>query len=244
MQSAIGIDLTIGTKCFHHRLIIRLAVHTFFHDLTALCKGRVKIAPGILLVSHQITVIVCPHRAKRTPVVLRVYEQFIVLCRVKIQHRRQYLIVHLHARQHQIRRLFCLSSNDRHRISHKPYTSVQKQPVIGAGLRIRLSGRRKPLLRYILIGIDSHCPRHGHRFFRFNIRNECMGVGTAKELYHQTVLWRDVIRIHRLSGHKLHGIQLADRLCHYLIFLLTELTHDAPPSCSIRSARFRSALFL
>ena len=170
----------------------------------------------------QISFIVCTYRTLGFPVIFRMDQDRIVLRRMEIQHRFQFLIFYLDKAQSLLYRLFIFSGYDRHRIPPKADSLIQDQAVIGAWLRIGLSSHGKADIRHIFIGIDGLDARHLQRRIDLDLLDQCMGIGASFYFYHQSIVRHHIIQKYRFSGHQRHGILFHHRLIYYL---------HAPTSC-------------
>ena len=164
----------------------------------------------------QISLIVRPNRNKTLPVVLRVYQDLIVLRRVEIQNRLENFILDLNELQRLVHALLIPSCHDGDHIAHIPDMAVHDQAVIWAHLRVGLArlGVTSSVLRNIFPSVDCLDAVHLHRRNFVDRSHDCIRVGGAEKLHDQAVLRRDVIHVDRLSCHKLHGVLFPHRFVY------------------------------
>ena len=185
------------------------------------------------------------------PGLLRMHQHRIVLCLMRIEDRRKYIILHLDEPQRPVHTVRIRSCHDRHGISRKANVTVYNQTIAGTELRIGLSREREArhILGHILPGIDRLYPRNLPRELCMDLPDYRIGVRRAQELHHKAICRCDIFRVHRLSGDQLHRILFpygtADRLklsalCIRVAPRLTELLHPRPLS-SLTHFALRSA---
>ena len=159
------------------------------HNL-AFLQGAVHIAVFLAAAGTQIASVIRAYRAETLPVILRMNQNLTVLCLPEVENRFQHLIFHLNQAESAVHRLLCLSRHDRSRIACKTQPLIQNQPVIGAGLRIRLPRHGKTLIRHILISQYTGDPVHLGGSLHIDFPNQRMSVRTPKHLDNQAVLRR------------------------------------------------------
>ena len=142
------------------------------------------------------------------------HKHFIVFCRTEIQYRLQYFIFYFDQAQGLVHCFLILTSYNCSRISHKAHSLIQDQPVIGAWLRIGLSGHCKSLIGHIFVSIDHLNSRNLHGNIRINFLNKGMSIGTVQYLHHKAVSGSNVVGINRLPRHKSHSVFLSHRLIY------------------------------
>ena len=186
------------------------------HNEVAVGEHTVQVALLGKISGTEISLIIRADRAERFPALLRVHQDRVVLGSVKIENRLQHLIFDLDDLQSAVNRFLRSAGHNCHRIADKTHMAVENQAVIGAGLRIRLSGEREALLRNILPGIDRFNARYAHGGVGADLLNHGIGMGTAQKLYDQAVRGSQVIHKDRLTGHQRHGVLLHYGLIHIL----------------------------
>ena len=140
VQTAVGVDLAVGAEGFHHRLLACLrVVHAVDNDI-AVREDLVNIAVAALVMRTQVALVVRADRCKALPVVLRMHEHRIVLCRVEIEHRLEHLVLHLDQLHRLIHAFFVRTGKDGNHITDKAHMTVDNKAVIRTGLRISLTG--------------------------------------------------------------------------------------------------------
>ena len=135
-------------------------------------------------------------------------ENFIIFRFSKIKYRFEYFIFYFYKLHCLINTLFINPSNNSNRIPYKSYMSVKYEPVIRTWLRICLSGTCKTFHILVNIFICKNClySRYFHCYIRINILNNSISIRRTQQLHNKTVIWCNIICIHRLSKQKLHRI--------------------------------------
>ena len=192
-------------------------VHAVDNDI-AVREDRIDIAVAALVVRAQVAPVVRADRRKALPVVLRMHEHRIVLCRVEIEHRIEHLVLHLDQLHRLINAFFVRTCKDGNHITDKAHMTVDNKAVIRTGLRISLTGLRiaAAVLVYVLPGEDGLHAGDFHRGGLVDRLDDGVRVRRAQQLDAQAVARRYIVHIHRLTGHKLHCILFTERLIDYL----------------------------
>ena len=232
IQSAVGINGTVGAEGLHHRLLTCLGVVDVVDHHIAACDHRINITGAALVMGAEIAFVVGTHGAEAFPVVLRVHKNGVILGGVEIQHCFQHIVFHLDELQRLIHALLVLACYDRHHVAYKTDMTVDEQTVVGACLRIGLSCLRVPagVLRHIFPGknrLDA-----GHFFSHGGVDgpHHGVGVGRTQQLDDEAVGGDHVIHVHRLSRYQLHGVLFAERLVYRI--------HSAASFCFFHSRKF------
>ena len=160
IQSSIGVHICKCTECLHHSLLIRLCVIDAVNYMIAGCKHCFHIPVSAYVVGAEISLIIRTYLTETPPVLLRMYQDRIVLCRMEIQHRLQYLVFDLHQLHGLLHSLFRCAGYNRRRITHEPYSLIQDQAVIRACLRIGLSCKCKSFVWTVLVRQYTFDPRN------------------------------------------------------------------------------------
>ena len=179
IQSSIYIHIGVGAECLHHGLLVGLGMVNPLNDMAASCKGRVQVPMGLRTGCAQVAEIVSAHAAKALPAVLRMHQDMAVLGIVHIQHRLQHLVLNAYQTHGMVHCRLIHTGHNGNRVPHKPQTPVQDQPVIGAGLRIGLSGHGKPLLGHVLPCQDTLNAGHLSRHRAIYLCNQGVGIRTS-----------------------------------------------------------------
>ena len=159
-QAAVLVQVAEGAEGLHHRLAVGLSmIGTGEHHLTG-SQLRFHIAHLTLLGAAEVAAGVSPHIAEGPEVLLRMHHNGVILGLGEVQQRLLHLIAHLDAVQGLAGCFGGFRCHDRHRISGAADLPVENQAVIGAGLRIGLSGGGEPALGHILPGIDGFNARY------------------------------------------------------------------------------------
>ena len=217
VQAAIGVDLAVGAERFHHGLLARLRVVYMVDDHITIGQNRVNIAIAARIMRAQVAFVVRADRRKALPVVLRVHEHRIVLCRVEIEHRLEHLVLHLDQLHRLIHAFFVRTGQNRDYIAHKAHMTVDNKAVIRAGLRVGLTGLcvAAAVLVYVLPCEDGLHAGDFHRCGLVDALYDGVRVRRTQQLDAQAVARRYIVHIHRLTGDKLHRILFAERLIDY-----------------------------
>ena len=216
METPIGIYGAKSPEGFHHSLLAGLSViHPLQHQL-ALREYLLNIPLRGFVMGTEISFVIGSHRAKALPVFLRMHQNRMILGTAKVQNRLLHLIFHLNQRERLIHTPLVPSGNDGYRVPHIAHPAVQKQTVIGTGLRVSLACQGKPALPLgnILPGVNRLDPRNLHGNVLIHTLYKGAGMGRAKELYHQALPGRNVVRVNRLPCKKLHGVFFSDWFSH------------------------------
>ena len=137
------------------------------------------------------------------PVLLRMYQNFVIKGFSEIKDRLQNLIFHLDQTQCFIDCFFIFTGNDRHRITHTANPLIEDQTVIRRWLRISLSGNTEAFFRHIFPGINGLNARNFKCCSSFDLFYQSMGMRTSEQFYDQTVLRHNIIHKDRFSKQKL-----------------------------------------
>ena len=162
IQPAVSINGAIGTEGLHHGLLAGLGVVHMVDDHITPGQHSVDITVAAFIMSAEVALIVGTHGGKAFPVVLRVHKDGVILCGVEIQNSFQHLVVYFDKLERLVHALFVLAGYDSHHISHKADVAVDKQTVVGAGLRVGLAGLcvAAGILRHILPSEDGFDAGH------------------------------------------------------------------------------------
>ena len=201
------------------------------HHLTG-SQLRFHIAYLTLLSAAEVAAGVSPHIAEGPEILLRMHHNGVILGLGEVQQRLLHLIAHLDAVQGFAGCFGGFRCHDRHRISGTADLPVENQTVIGAGLRIGLSGGGEPALGHILPGIDRHYARDLHRCGTVDLLDPSPGIGTAQQFDGQGACRHQIACIYRLAGHQCLGILFADCPADKFCFAHARLA-------SFRSVRYR-----
>ena len=180
IQSAVGINGAICAEGLHHRLLIRNRMICVLYNGIAFRHHTVHIAFFGSRCSAKISLIVRTNRTERFPVILRMDQDFIVFCHMKIQNSRKHFIFYFDQTHGFFHAGFIFSGNDGHRIAYKTHMLIQNQTVIRCCLRIGLSCSGKTLLRHIFPGINCFNSRYFLRCCFIDFFYDCIGMGTAQ----------------------------------------------------------------
>ena len=232
IQPPVSINGAIGAEGFHHGLLAGLGVVHMVDDHITSGQHSVNIAAAARIVGAEVALVVGTHGGKAFPVVLRVHKDGVILCGVEIQNSFQHLVVYFDKLERLIYALFIFTGYDSHHISHKADVAVDKQTVVGAGLRVGLAGLcvAAGILRHILPSEDGFDA--GHLFGNSGVDAADDGVcmGRAQQLDDQAVLRDDIIHINRLAGDQLHRVFFAERF--------VDGFHCAPSFCFFHARKF------
>ena len=182
------------------------------HHHVAVRQHRFTVAVSTVLVAEQVALHVRPLLVELLPVVLRVDEHRVIQRDAEIQHRLQHLVFDLDELERLVRCLFRLCRHDGHRIAHIAQAPVKDIAVIGGALRIALTCLGIADLRHVLPG--QHARHAGYQLGPADVNgvHQRAGVGGAQQLDHKAVLWGQILRVDRLTGHKGTIVLLADGL--------------------------------
>ena len=208
IQAAVCIHIGVSAKRLHHGLLVCLRMVDTINHILAPFQRALHVAVFLSAASAQITFVIRSNRTEALPVFFRMDQNLVILRLPEIEDGFQDLILHLDEAKGVIHRFLGLARHDSGCISYKPHSPVQNQPVIGAGLRIRLACHGKTLIRHILISQYTGNPVHFGGGLHIDCLNQGMSVRTAEHLYNQAVLRRQIIRIDRLSRYQRPGIHL------------------------------------
>ena len=232
IQPPVSINGAIGAEGLHHSLLAGLGVVHMVDDHITSGQHSVNIAAAARIVGAEVALVVGTHGGKAFPVVLRVHKDGVILCGVEIQNSFQHLVVYFDKLERLVHALFIFTGYDSHHISHKADVAVDKQTVVGAGLRVGLAGLcvAAGILRHILPSEDGFDA--GHLFGNSGVDAADDGVcmGRAQQLDDQAVLRDDIIHINRLAGDQLHRVFFAERF--------VDGFHCAPSFCFFHARKF------
>ncbi len=85
------------------------------------------ITISVLRGCAEVSLVICSYRAQALPVVLRMYQDRVILRGVEIQDRFQHLICYFDEAQSLINGLFCLTCHDSYRVTHKADSLVSSR---------------------------------------------------------------------------------------------------------------------
>ena len=237
VQPPVGIDAAIGAEGFHHRLLARLGViHMVDHDIAAL-QHSVHIAAAGFFMRAEVALVVGTHGTQALPVVFGMDQHGVILRRVEIQHRLQHLVLNLDELHRLFYGFFVLARQNGNNIAHKAHMAVQHQTVVGAGFGIRLPGLGVAATVLVNVLPSKHRlhARHQHGAGGIYAFDHGVRVGRAQQLDGQAVLGGDIIQIHRLPGHQLHGVLFADGLVYGFHWVASFCFFHARKFCMPRS---------
>ena len=185
------------------------------HDIAAL-QHSVHIAAAGFLMRAEVALVVGTHGTQALPVVFGMDKHGVILRRVEIQHRLQHLVLDLDELHRLFDGFFVLARQNGDNVVHKTHMAVQHQTVIGAGFGVRLAGLgvAASVLVNILPGKHRFHTRHQHGTGGVDAFDISVRMGRAQQLDGQAVLGGDIVQVHRLPCHQLHGVLFADSLIY------------------------------
>ena len=185
-------------------------------DDVAIGKDGIRVAVLVCGGGDQVALVVRTQLAQGVPVVLRMHEDGIVLGGAEVQDWLEHLVAHLDAGERLVggRLVFCGDDGDH--VAHIAHMTVDDQAVVGAGLRIGLTGVGEAVLRDVFPGVDSHDAIELERLGGVDGLDYRVGMRAAQELDHKRVR-HDVLCVDGLAEQELHGVLLADGLAHGLV---------------------------
>ena len=216
VQPSVGVDRAECAERFHRRLLTGFRVVHAVDDNVAAPEHGVNVALPVLLVRAEIAAVVRADGALRFPVFLRVNEHGVVERRAEIQHRLKHVVLDLYELHRFVDARLVPPGENGDNVAREADVAVDHEPVERTGLRRGLSGLRitPGVLRHVLPGKHGLHARHAHGAAGVNLAHQRVRVRRAQKLYHEAVFRRDVLGIDRLSGHELHGVQLAHALIY------------------------------
>ena len=209
-QPSVDILLAPGAEGFHHRLLVGLGVVGLVHLIGTCCIDRVRVAFLDTVARNEVAFVVGTDFTQCLPVLFRVDQHRVVFCGMEVQHRRQYLIIHLDQFDRLEGGFFRFSGDDRDRVADMPYLPVEDQPVIGRRFRVGLTGQREPSFRDVFPGINRFDSRYLFGNRSIDRTNPGMCMRRTEQLDDQAVFRRDIVGIDRLAGCQCLPVLFAD----------------------------------
>ena len=149
-----------GAEGFHGRGLRGLAGVGAGEDDVALGEGLVQIAKIAGTAAHQVASNVAALREHKGHVALGVDHDVVIECLGKVEQRLEHLVVDLNEFERLVGSLLSLGGDDRHLLVLVTDEVLENQAVVGARLRITLTGNGKAALGHVLVGVDAHDAGH------------------------------------------------------------------------------------
>ena len=149
-----------GTEGLHGRSLRGLAGVGALKDDVALGEGLVKIAKVARAAAYQVARDVAALREHKGHVALGVDHDVVIECLGKVEQGLEHLVVDLDKLERLVCGLLGLGGDDRHLFVLVTDEVLEDQAVVGARLRIALTGDGKAALGHVLIGVNAHHAGH------------------------------------------------------------------------------------
>ena len=226
VQSSITIKFRVCNKRFHHRLIkgFRM-ISSFKYDITAF-HNAVYVTVRGNLACHKISLCISAYLARGEPILLRMNENGVILCRTEIQNRFQNIIFYFNKLHCLERRFFVFSRNDCNGIACKTNVTVKDQSVIGRRLGKGLSRNSESCLGNIFPSVDIYDTGNFFCDFGINFCHNCIRMRAAENFYDKSICRRYVVYIYGLAEQKLRSIFFTEGFSNRSVF---SFVHFTPP---------------